>query len=79
VDPGLNFGRLKVPKLAKHCIKQKKTTAIGGQMPPLPSPLDPPLLTASTITAVSLYIIYKLNLHHAVQKQLFIFNVVLFY
>ena len=31
---------MKVPKLAKHSVKQRKTTVIGGggQMPPFPSP-----------------------------------------
>jgi len=45
-DPGLNFGRdmggakvQKVPTLAKHSVKQRKTMAIGGGKCPLcPSP-----------------------------------------
>jgi len=44
-DLGLNLGVAKVqkvPKLAKHSVKQRKTTVIrGGGIPSLPSPLDP--------------------------------------
>jgi len=35
----------KVPKLAKYCVKQKKTTAIvGGANTSFALPLDPPLV-----------------------------------
>jgi len=50
-DPELNFGRgigrrgakvQKVPKLAKHSVKQRKTTEIGGGAnAPFALPLDP--------------------------------------
>jgi len=49
VDPGLNFGKdmggvkvQKVPKLAKHSVKQRETIfncgGGGGKISPLPSP-----------------------------------------
>jgi len=53
-DTGLweGHGRVKVqkvPKLAKHRVKQRKTTAIGGEgNPPFSLPLDPPLMILST-------------------------------